>query len=114
LPLWAACILVGLLLLFLWCCTTHWAGWENRNLLVYGPLCLLAIPGGWRIARGRPPGRFFPVALAIIAAAAGVALLLHLFAGAQANLRWIVLLLPVHLALVVAFRRLRNETAPAS
>ena len=98
-PFWLLCGVVGLLMLFLWCCTAHWSGWENRNLLVYGPLCLLAVPGGWRIARGRVAGRWFAPALAVIAAAAIVALVLHVVAGVQDNLRWIGLLLPVHLAL---------------
>ena len=105
LPFWTLCGVLGLLMLFLWCCTAHWAGWENRNLLVYGPLCLLVLPGGWRIARGRPPGRWFVPALAVIAGAAAVALALHLVLGAQDNLRWIALLLPVHLALWATWRR---------
>ena len=113
LPFWALCGALGLLMLFLWCCTAHWAGWENRNLLVYGPLCLLAIPGGWRIARGRVPGRWFGIALAVVAGAAVVALLLHVIAGAQDNLRWIALLLPVHLALWAALGR-RQRRHPAA
>ena len=105
LPFWLLCTLLGVLMLFLWCCTAHWSGWENRNLLVYGPLCLLAIPGGWRIVRGRAPGRWFARALAAIAIAAVLALVLHVAVGAQDNLRWIALLLPVHLALWAAWRR---------
>ena len=105
LPLWSLCGLLGVLMLFLWCCTAHWSGWENRNLLVYGPLCLLALPGGWRIARGRLPGRWFAPGLAAIAIAAVVALLLNLVVGAQDNLRWIALLLPVHLAFWATWRR---------
>lgn len=104
LPFWSLCGVLGLLMLFLWCCTTHWAGWENRNLLVYGPLCLLAIPGGWRIARGRAPGRWFAPALAVVAIAAVVALVLHFVVGAQDNLRWIALLLPVHAGFWLAWR----------
>ncbi len=113
LPFWTLCGAIGLLMLFLWCCTAHWAGWENRNLLVYGPLCLLAIPGGWRIVRGRDPGRWFGIALATIAGAAVVALALHAIAGAQDNLRWIALLLPVHLALWAALARGRRALPAA-
>ena len=105
LPFWALCVLLGLLMAFLWCCTAHWAGWQNHNLLVYGPLCALAIPGGWRIARGRPPGRWFPPVLLAIAVAPLLALLLHLLPHDQANLRWIALLLPVHAALWLALRK---------
>ena len=109
LPFWILCGVLGLLMLFLWCCTSHWAGWENRNLLVYGPLCLLAVPGGWRIARGRAPGSWFAPALGAIAAAAVVALGLHLAVGAQDNLRWIALLLPVHLAFWATWARNSHE-----
>ncbi|HEU4813147.1 MAG TPA: DUF4105 domain-containing protein [Xanthomonadaceae bacterium] len=113
LPFWTLCGALGLLMLFLWCCTAHWSGWENRNLLVYGPLCLLAIPGGWRIARGRAPGRWFGIVLAAIAGAAVVALLLHFIVGAQDNLRWIVLLLPVHVTFWAALGR-GQRTRPAA
>ena len=105
LPFWILCGLLGALMGFIWCCTAHWSGWENHNLLVYGPLCLLAVPGGWRLARGRAPGRWFAPALAVIAVAAALALLLHaLPLPAQDNLRWIALLLPVHAALWFALR----------
>lgn len=105
LPFWLLCGVLGVLMLFLWCCTAHWAGWENHNLLLYGPLCLLAVPGGWRIARGRPPGRGFRPALALVAGAAVLALLLHLAGGLQDNLRWIALLLPLHAGLLLAWNR---------
>jgi hypothetical protein len=104
LPFWLLCGALGLLMAFLWCCTAHWAGWGNHNLLLYGPLPLLAVPGAWAIARGRAPGRVFRGALVAIAAAAAVALLLHLATGAQDNLRWIALLLPVHAAFLLAWR----------
>ena len=105
LPFWTLCTVLGALLLFLWCCTDHWSAWGNRNLLLYGPLCAACLPGGWRLVRGRAPGPVFPVALAVVAAAAFAALALHAVSGAQANLRWIALLLPVHLALWAALRR---------
>jgi len=107
LPFWGACVVVGALLVFLWCCTAHWSAWGNHNLLVYGPLCLLVLPGGWRLARGRAPGRWFGPSLAVVAVAAMVALVLHLATGAQANLRWIALVLPVHAALWLALRGAR-------
>ena len=50
-------------------------------------------------------GRWVVPALAVVAGAAAVALALHLVLGAQDNLRWIALLLPVHLALWATWRR---------
>lgn len=110
-PFWIACGVLGALLVFIWCCTAHWSGRENHNLLVYGPLCLLAVPGGWRLARGHAPGRWFGPALALIAVAAGVALVLHVAIGVQDNLRWIALLLPVHAALWLALGRTPDTPA---
>ena len=42
--------LLGLLMLFIWFGTAHRAGWANQNLLLFNPLCLLLLPGGWRAA----------------------------------------------------------------
>ena len=56
------------------------------------------------------PGRWFAPGLAAIAIAAVVALLLNLVVGAQDNLRWIALLLPVHLAFWATWRR-ANDSA---
>jgi hypothetical protein len=104
LPFWVACATAGLLLAFLWCCTAHWAAWANHNLLLLSPLCLLALPGGWRTARGRPPGPWFARARWLVAAGGLAALALQLLSAAQDNLPWIALLLPLHLALAVAWR----------
>ena len=97
--------LLGLLLAFLWCCTAHRAGWANHNLLLLSPLCLLLLPGGWRIARGRPAGPWFRRALLVVAVLAGLAPVLQLLPGAQYQLPWIALLLPVHLAFAFAWAR---------
>ncbi|MFP5374802.1 MAG: DUF4105 domain-containing protein [Gammaproteobacteria bacterium] len=104
LPFWAACATAGLLLAFLWCCTAHWAAWSNHNLLLLSPLCLLALPGGWRVARGQAPGRWFTRARWLVAASALATLPLQLLPAAQDNLPWIALLLPPHLALAIAWR----------
>lgn len=101
------CGLGGLLLLFLWFGTEHRAAWRNENLMLLNPLCLALLPAWWGIARGRLRPR--PVASAI----AGLVALLAAFAlfskilpwFAQANLHWIVLLLPIHLALAFALAR---------
>jgi hypothetical protein len=101
------CGLGGLLLLFLWFGTEHRAAWRNENLLLLNPLCLALLPAWWGVARGRLRPR--PVATAI----AGLVALFAAFAlfskilpwFAQANLHWIVLLLPIHLALAFALSR---------
>jgi drug/metabolite transporter (DMT)-like permease len=105
LPLWILGGAVGALMLFLWLGTQHVMGWANHNLLLLNPLAWLALPGAWRILRGRPPGRFFAGVLAAIAGLAVVGLFAHwLQAQPQANAHWIVLLLPVHAALAWALR----------
>jgi hypothetical protein len=106
LPLWLACGLVGALLLYLWAGTGHWAAWANHNLLLLDPLCLLLLPGGWALSRGRRPGRVFAWTLFAVAMLALAALALAwLQVRTQQNMRWIVLLLPLHLALFAALRR---------
>jgi hypothetical protein len=104
LPFWIIAVIVGLLLAFIWCCTAHRAGWANANLLLFSPLCLLALPGGWRILRGRAPGATFRRALLLVAAAAFLVLPLQLLPTAQFQLPWIALLLPAHLALAWRWR----------
>ncbi len=49
---WLLVGLLGVLMLYLWGFTAHWAAWHNANLLLFSPLCLLLLPGAWRIARG--------------------------------------------------------------
>jgi hypothetical protein len=106
LPFWLACGLVGALLLYLWTGTQHWAAWANHNLLLLDPLCLLLLPGGWALARGRRAGRMFAWTLPAVALLAVAALALAwLQVRTQQNMRWIVLLLPLHLALFAALRR---------
>jgi hypothetical protein len=105
LPLWTLCGGVGLLLAFIWCCTAHRAGWTNANLALLSPLCLLLLHGGWRVARGREPGRWFRRWLFVVVVAAFLTLPLQLLPGAQFQLPWIALLLPVHLAFAWRWRR---------
>ena len=106
LPFWLACGLFGALLLYLWTGTQHWAAWANHNLLLLDPLCLLLLPGGWMLSRGRRPGRMFAWTLSAVALLAIAALALAwLQVRTQQNMRWIVLLLPLHLALFAALRR---------
>ena len=106
LPFWGVCTVLGALMLFIWIFTAHRFGWANHNLLLFNPLCLLLLPGGWRIARGRAAGIWFGRWLLVVAACTVVALfLLWLPAVPQRNASWIALLLPIHAALWLALRR---------
>jgi hypothetical protein len=103
--LWSLLGLIGALLAFLWLGTEHRFAWANANLLLFDPLCLLLIPGGWTIARGRAASPRFRVVLALVAIAALTTLPLQQLPQPQAQAPWIALLLPLHLALFAALRR---------
>lgn len=112
LPFWMAAGLLGAVMLFLWIGTRHEFAWANRNLLLLSPLAWLALPGGWRLLRRRAPGPLFRRMLPVLA---GLALLatfaLWLDADAQANARWIALLLPVHAGLWLGLRGADGRSA---
>jgi hypothetical protein len=103
------CGLGGLLLLFLWFGTEHRAAWRNENLLLLNPLCLALLPAWFGVLRGRlrerPRARASAWTVAVRAAAA---LATKILPGVvQANLHWIVLFLPIHLALALGLSRRR-------
>ena len=100
LPWWTLCGMLGLVMLCLWGFTEHRFAWANQNLLLLPPLCLLLLPGAWRIVRGRAAGRCFRVVAWLVASGAVLALFLHwLPVLPQRNAHWIALLLPIHVAL---------------
>ncbi|MET0329570.1 MAG: DUF4105 domain-containing protein [Luteimonas sp.] len=106
LPFWTVCALLGGVMLFLWLGTEHGFAWRNHNLLLFNPLCLLLLPGGWRIARGRAPGAAFKWALTAVVVCGVVAVFLHwLPVLPQRNAAWLSLLMPVHVALFWVLRR---------
>ena len=106
LPFWSLSAAIGLVLAFLWGFTEHRFAWANQNLLLLSPLCLLLLPGGWRIARGRAAGALFRAVAWLVALAALLALFLHwLPVLPQRNVHWIALLLPIHLALASTLAR---------
>lgn len=107
------CGIGGLLLLFLWFGTEHRAAWRNENLLLLNPLCLALLPAWWGIARGRMRPRPRTAAIAaLVALLAAFALFSKILpAFAQANLHWIVLILPLHLALALALAHPRGSGA---
>ncbi len=93
---WLICGLTGLVLAGLWGLTDHWAIWDNENLLLLNPACLV-LPAVWwrapRIAR---------CLVTLIAAAALISLIVRMLPGLyQGNLAFIALTVPVHLVLAV-------------
>ena len=101
-----ACALGGAALLFLWLATEHRSAWRNENLFLLDPLCLLLIPAWFGMLRGRAARRFARTVAWCVVAIAAFALgskILPWFE--QANLHWIVLLLPIHLALALVLQR---------
>ncbi|MCD9098537.1 DUF4105 domain-containing protein [Luteimonas fraxinea] len=106
LPFWTLSALLGGVMLFLWLGSEHVFAWRNHNLLLFNPLCLLLLPGGWRIARGRAPGALFRWVLATVLVCGIVALFLHwLPVLPQRNAAWLSLLMPVHVGLFWVLRR---------
>jgi len=104
---WLLAGLLGALLLFLWFGTAHRAAWGNQNLLLLDPLCLLLLPGAWRLLRGRPPRPWFQRLLLAVLVGGLVAWVMRWLPvfPYQDNARWIALLLPVHAALALRLRR---------
>lgn len=99
---------LGAVMLGLWLGTEHRFAWANRNLLLLSPLAWLLLPGGWRLLRGRTPGRGFRIVLGAITAGAALApFALWLPATPQANAHWVALLLPIHAAFALAWLRPR-------
>ncbi len=97
---WLLCSALGTVMLLLWLGTEHRFAWGNHNLLLFTPLCLLLLPGGWRMARGHAPGAVFRGLAWTVVAGTVVALFLHLLPVLpQRNAHWLALMLPVHLAL---------------
>lgn len=103
---WLLCGLLGLLMLYLWLGTAHWAGWRNHNLLLASPLAWLLVPGAWAILRGRLPSKIWRWMLIVVTALAVLAIpLTWLGIDPQGNAMWIGLLVPLHLAFAALWAR---------
>jgi len=97
---WTVAGLLGALMLFLWVGSEHFAAHGNENLLLLSPLCLALLPAGWRALRGRPLSPRSRWLLWVVAGMAAIAgFLKFLPFRPQENVEWVLLLLPVHLAL---------------
>ena len=100
LPFWLVAALTGSFMIYLWCCTAHVAGHGNQNILLFSPLCLLLLPGGWQLMRGRAPSKRFHLLIWLVAGSAAIAGFLKFLPFLpQENVEWVLLLLPIHLAL---------------
>ena len=108
---WLVAGLAGITLLFLWFGSGHDFAHGNENLFLLSPLALLLLPGALRAMRGKPPGRVFNALIVLVLAVAGIGAFLKLMPFMrQANVEWVVLLLPIHWALARHFRRLAAAT----
>ena len=97
---WLIAGLLGCLMLFVWFGSAHWAGYRNANLFLLSPLALALLPGAWCLLRRKEPGKYFNGLLWLMAASAAVAGFLQMLPFlAQQNFEWVLMLLPVHLAL---------------
>jgi hypothetical protein len=107
------CGLGGIVLLFLWFGTEHRAAWRNENLFLLNPLCLLLIPAWIGSARARWAVRRTTIWIAwLVVLCAAFALFSKILPWfVQANLAWIVLFLPIHLALAIAMRQASRRMA---
>jgi len=107
------CGLGGLVLLFLWFGSDHVAAWRNENLLLLSPLCLLLLPAWIASARKRwRPRRWSRAVAWLVVLGAAFALFSKILPWfVQANLAWIVLFLPVHIALALILGREAGRTA---
>jgi hypothetical protein len=103
--------LVGTFLLALWTLTTHYAGWSNANLLVFNPFAFLLLASAWRSRRGKVPSRFARTLVGVQLGAVSISVLLHFIPGVvQQNLPWLLLAIPIWLAIAaVILRAVRTD-----
>jgi hypothetical protein len=104
---------IGTLLLALWTLTTHYAAWENANLLLFNPFAFTMILAAWRSRDGRVAGRYPRTVVGIQVGAALLGLALHLLPGVpQRNLPWLLFAIPVWLAIALGLWRPRSSLSP--
>jgi len=100
----------GLILAAIWGLTEHWAGWQNLNLLLFDPLSLLLLPAILSLLRIRcQPSNFSRQISRLIALLSGIALVTFGLTQVQQNQQWVLLMLPLHLALSMALSKRRLE-----
>jgi Domain of unknown function (DUF4105) len=105
---------LGTALLALWTLTTHYAAWDNANLLVFNPFAFAMVGAAWRTRKGSDDrnarnSRVARILVAVQVGAVFLALLLHALPGVvQQNRPWLLCALPIWLAVGV---RLWAQTA---
>ena len=98
---WTLAGAAGATMLFIWFGTAHVAGHRNLNLLLLNPLAWALLPVAWAKLRGRAPSpRLRPLLWAVVALAAAAGFAQFLPFVKQQNVEWVLLLLPVHWALL--------------
>lgn len=101
--LWFVAGIGGLVFAALWLGTEHRAAWANENLLLFNPLALVLLLHA-PVRRWRE-GRAARTIAWIVVACAAFALLSKALPGfVQDNLDWILLWLPIHLALATGLK----------
>ena len=102
--LWLVAGVGGLVLAALWLGTEHRSAWANENLLLFDPLALALVPAAcWARWRGTRAARTIAW---LVAAGVAFALFAKALPGfRQDNLDWILLWLPIHLALAIGLAR---------
>ncbi|GGA68627.1 membrane protein [Arenimonas soli] len=109
---WLLAGVAGLVMAFLWFATSHVAAHGNENLLLLSPLCLGLLPGAWARLRGRAPSKRFRALLWLVAGSAAVAGFLKFLPFLpQQNVEWVLLLLPLHWALLRTMDPKRGDEA---
>jgi Domain of unknown function (DUF4105) len=94
--------LLGTILLALWTLTTHYAAWNNANLLIFNPCAFLLLASVWRSRTGVAASRLARTLIAFQIGAALIGVILHFLPGvAQQNLPWLFFAIPVWLAIMV-------------
>lgn len=110
---WLLAGVLGCVMAFIWFGSAHVAGHGNENLLLLSPLCLGLLPGAWAILRAREPGRAFHTLLLVVTGMAMLAGFLRFLPfRPQENLEWVLLLLPLHWALLRTFGHPARTSAP--
>jgi hypothetical protein len=107
--------LLGTILLALWTLTTHYAAWNNANLLIFNPFAFLLLASVWRNRTGAAASRLARMLVAFQIGAALIAVILHFLPGvAQQNLPWLLFAIPVWLAIAAGAIRAPVTASPAS
>ena len=107
---WLLSGLIGVVLTGLWTCTDHTITWNNANLLLFPPFCLMllwSIPNFWKVL---PPKKWICVWCQITVFCSFSALILYIVsAHPQKNISWVGLVVPVHCAIAYAIKRIGKD-----